>query len=139
MRLGWLAITVAVAIAGTALGYYASGEHSRVMETAGGRTVTITRTVTEAVARRTARPNPRAGKRVFVTACSRCHTLKRGDRRGNRVNLAELRPSYRVVVAKVTGGGIVMPSFKGKLSERQIRNVAAFVAADAGKRGGRTP
>jgi cytochrome c6 len=133
-----LAIAVAAAIAGASLGYYASGERSRVTATTGGRTVTITKTVTGAVARTIARPDPRAGKRVFVTACSGCHTLKPGDWTGDRVNLADLQPSYRVIVEKVTGGGIVMPSFEGKLSERQIRNVAAFVRAEVAKRGGKT-
>jgi mono/diheme cytochrome c family protein len=39
-----------------------------------------------------------------------------------------------VIVEKVAGGGIAMPSFAGKLSERQIRNVAAFVTAEVARR-----
>jgi cytochrome c6 len=139
MRVRWLAITVAAATAGALLGYYASGERSRVTVTTGASTVTITKTVTEPVARTIARPDPRAGKRVFITACSRCHSLQPGDWTGDRVNLADLQPSYRVIVEKVMGGGIVMPSFEGKLSKRQIRNVAAFVTAEVAKREGTTP
>jgi mono/diheme cytochrome c family protein len=139
MRLGWLVITVAAAVVvGASLGYYASGERSGATATIGARTVTVTKTVAETVVRTTARPDPRAGKRVFATACSRCHTFKPRDWTGDRVNLADLQPSYRVVVEKVTGGGIAMPSFEGKLSKRQIRNVAAFVAAEAARRAGKT-
>jgi mono/diheme cytochrome c family protein len=137
MRFRSLAIAVAAATAGASLGYYASGERSRVTATMEGRTVTITKTVTEVV-RTMARPDPRAGKRVFVTACASCHTLEPGDWKVGRVNLADLQPSYPVIVEKVTGGGIAMPSFAGKLNEREIRDVAAFVAAEAARRAGKT-
>jgi mono/diheme cytochrome c family protein len=139
MRFGWLAITVAAAAAGISLVYYLSGDRPRVTATTGGRTVTITKTVTETVVRTMARPDPRAGKRVFVTACSGCHTLEPGEWRVDGVNLADLQPSYRVIVEKVRDGGIAMPSFAGRLSERQIRNVAAFVAAEVARRAGKTP
>ncbi len=135
MRFSSLAIALAAATAGTLLGYYARGEPSRVTVTTGGRTVTIT----ETVVRRIMRPDLRAGKLVFVTACSRCHTLAPGDWRGDRVNLADLQPSYRATAEKVSGGGIAMPSFAGKLSEGQIRDVAAFVTAQAARRAGRAP
>jgi mono/diheme cytochrome c family protein len=139
MRFGLLAIAVAAATAGASLGYYMSGDGSRVAATTGARTVTVMKTVTETVVRTIVRPDARAGRRVFVTACSRCHTLEPGDWTGDRVNLADLRPSYRVIVEKVTGGGVAMPSFEGKLSERQIRDVAAFVTAEAARRAGKTP
>jgi mono/diheme cytochrome c family protein len=134
MRFGSLAIAVAAATAGLLLGYYVGGERSGVAATK-RRTVTVTKTVV----RTTARPDRRAGKRVFVTVCSRCHTLESGDWTGNRVNLTELQPSYRAIVDQVTGGGIAMPSFKGKLSKREIRDVAAFVAAEAAKRARKRP
>jgi mono/diheme cytochrome c family protein len=133
-----LAIAVAAA-AGAFLGSYVSGERSRVTATTGGRTATVTKTVTKTVVRTIARPDRRAGNRVFVAACSRCHTLDPGDLTGDRVNLARLQPSYRWTVEKVTRGGIAMPSFEGKLSERQIRDVAAFVTAEAPSRAGRSP
>ena len=76
---------------------------------------------------------------MFVAACSRCHALESGAWTRDRVNLTDLRPSYRVIVEEVTGGGIAMPSFEGKLSERQIRDVAAFVTAEAARRADKTP
>jgi mono/diheme cytochrome c family protein len=137
MRLS-LAIAVAAATAGALLGYYVSEQRSRVTATTGGRTLTVTKTVTETVVRTIARPDHRAGKRVFLAACSTCHTLEPGDWTGDRVNLAHLQPSYRVTVEAVTGGGIAMPSFEGKLSQRQIRDVAAFVTAEAARRAGKS-
>jgi mono/diheme cytochrome c family protein len=137
MRLS-LAIAAAAA-AGAFVGSYVSGERSRVTAATGGRTATVTKTVTKTVVRAIERPDRRAGKRVFVAACSRCHTLDPGDLRGDRVNLADLQPSYRVAVEQVTRGGIAMPSFEGKLSERQIRDVAAFVTAEASRRAGESP
>jgi len=138
MRYGALAIAVAAVTAGALLGYYASGEPSRETVTMRGPTVTVTETVTETVVRTTARPGARAGRRVFLTTCSTCHTLQPGNWTGGRVNLADLEPSYQVIVEKVTAGGIAMPSFAGKLSRRQIRAVAAFVTAQAARRDGNT-
>jgi mono/diheme cytochrome c family protein len=133
-----LAIAAAAAV-GALLGSYVSGERSTATATTGGRTATVTKTVTKIVVRTIARPDRRAGKRVFLAACSRCHTLDPGDWTGDRVNLAHLRPSYSATVEKVTRGGIAMPSFEGKLSERQIRDVAAFVTAEAPRRAGQSP
>jgi mono/diheme cytochrome c family protein len=80
--------------------------------------------------------NAGAGRRVFATAgCGGCHTLKAAAASGKvGPNLDNLRPSYARVLAKVETGGTIMPSFKGKLSEQQIRDVAAFVAKSAGSR-----
>jgi mono/diheme cytochrome c family protein len=135
MRFGSLAIAVAVATAGASLGYYAGAERSGVTATTRGRTITVTKTVVRTIVR----PDRRAGRRVFVTACSRCHALvEPGDSTGGRINLAVLQPSYWATVEQVTRGGIAMPSFEGKLSKRQIRDVAAFVATEAARRGGKT-
>ena len=137
MRFRSLAIAAAAATAGSALGYYVSGERSSATATTGGRMVTVVKTVTESVVRPVARPNPRAGRRVFATACSRCHTLRPGNWPGEQVNLVDLQPSYRTIVEKVRRGGIAMPPFRGRLTEQQIRNVAAFVRAKA-RRAGRS-
>jgi mono/diheme cytochrome c family protein len=137
-----LAIVVAAA-AGAFLGSYAGEERSLVTRTTGHRTATVTKTVTKTVTRTVVRPivrpDRRAGNRVFLAACSRCHTLDPRDWTGDRINLARLQPSYRWTVEKVTRGGIAMPSFEGKLSERQIRDVAAFVTAKAPSRTGKSP
>ena len=126
-------IVVAAATAlGASSGCSASGEEDATA------TVTIrgdTVTVTETVVRRVLRPDPRAGGRVFANACSRCHVLRPPNWTGSRLNLTELRPAYGTTVAKVTKGGIAMPSFKGKLSRRQIRDVAAFVSRKVQRRG----
>jgi mono/diheme cytochrome c family protein len=144
MRFALLAVVVAAATAGASIGYYhvsdyVSRDDSRVPATTGARTVTVMQTVTETLVRTIVRPDARAGRRVFLTACSRCHTLEPGDWTGDRVNLTDLRPSYRVTFETATGGGTGMPSFDGKLSERQIRDVAAFVTAETARRAGKTP
>ena len=76
-----------------------------------------------------------AGAKVFASAgCGSCHTLA-AAKSGGQVgpNLDDAKPSYDVVVDKVTNGGGGMPAFGGQLSEQQIRDVAAFVATRAGK------
>ena len=47
-------------------------------------------------------------------------------------NLDEAKPSGELVVDRVTNGKGVMPSFKGKLTEQQIDDVAAYVSTVAG-------
>ncbi len=73
-------------------------------------------------------PDARAGRRIFLTTCKECHTLTPGDWREDKLSLADLRPSYWTTREKVTNGGAAMPAFKRKLSEQEIRDVAAFVA-----------
>jgi mono/diheme cytochrome c family protein len=73
--------------------------------------------------------NPQAGKAVFTSAgCVGCHTLKAAGATGTvGPNLDKLKPAYARIVLQVTNGGKIMPSFKSRLSEQQIRDVAAFV------------
>lgn len=78
-------------------------------------------------------PDAHAGRRVFLTTCKECHTLTPGDWREDKLSLADLRPSYSTTREKVTNGGAAMPAFKRKLSEQEIRNVAAFVAKVTGR------
>jgi mono/diheme cytochrome c family protein len=75
-----------------------------------------------------------AGAQVFGSAgCGSCHTLAAAHASGQvGPNLDQLRPDFETVRAKVANGGGGMPSFSGRLSERQIRDVAAFVATRAG-------
>ncbi|MER3411304.1 MAG: sulfide dehydrogenase, partial [Thermoleophilia bacterium] len=42
-------------------------------------------------------------------------------------NLDQARPDLALIVDRVTNGKGVMPSFKGQLSEKDIRDVAAYV------------
>jgi cytochrome c553 len=75
-----------------------------------------------------------AGRAVFSSAgCGTCHTLAASGTQGViGPNLDSLRPTYAQVHAKVQHGGGGMPSFAGRLSAKQIRDVAAFVATSAG-------
>lgn len=76
-----------------------------------------------------------AGEEVWVSAgCGGCHTLaaagSEGQLRGP--NLDDLQPDFDTVVQQVTTGGGGMPAFDERLSEQQIRDVAAFVSENAG-------
>jgi mono/diheme cytochrome c family protein len=75
--------------------------------------------------------DPAAGKQVFAEAgCGNCHTLEAAGATGTKApNLDQRGPelTHERVVDQVTNGGQRMPPFKGKLSEQQITDVAAFV------------
>jgi mono/diheme cytochrome c family protein len=79
--------------------------------------------------------DPAAGKQVFESAgCKSCHTLADAGATGTvGPNLDEAKPSYDLVVERVTNGKPPMPSFKGQLTEKQIQDVAAYVSSIAGK------
>jgi mono/diheme cytochrome c family protein len=76
-----------------------------------------------------------AGAKVFANAgCKNCHTLKAAGAKGTvGPNLDQLQPSAALVTKQVNRGGGVMPSFKGKLSPKQIKDVADYVSSVAGK------
>jgi cbb3-type cytochrome c oxidase subunit III len=74
------------------------------------------------------------GKKIFTAECSSCHTLKAAGSNGTvGPNLDQLKPSESVAEHQVEVGGGIMPAFKGKLTDAQIKAVAAFVADNAGK------
>jgi hypothetical protein len=74
------------------------------------------------------------GAAVFATAgCGTCHTLAAAGSHGSLgPNLDQVRPSAAAVAAQVLNGGGNMPSFRGRLTAAQIRDVARFVASSAG-------
>jgi mono/diheme cytochrome c family protein len=74
------------------------------------------------------------GKQVFASAgCAGCHTLKAAGATGTTgPNLDQLKPPQARVVKQVTNGGAIMPPFKGRLSPKQIQDVAAYVSSVAG-------
>jgi mono/diheme cytochrome c family protein len=78
---------------------------------------------------------PAAGATVFGQAgCGTCHTLAAASASGQiGPNLDDVRPGFEQVRAKVEAGGGGMPSFADSLSKEQIRDVAAFVAENAGR------
>jgi cytochrome c6 len=75
-----------------------------------------------------------AGKGVFTSAgCTACHTLKDAKATGTvGPNLDDAKPSFQLVVERVTLGKGVMPPFKGKLKDQQIADVAQYVSTTAG-------
>src|SRR5262245_33220937 len=79
--------------------------------------------------------NAAAGRLVFLReGCASCHTLADADAHGTvGPNLDAAKPSAALVVDRVTNGQGVMPSFKSKLTPRQIADVAAYVSTAAGK------
>ena len=75
-----------------------------------------------------------AGKAIFANyGCGSCHTLEAAGTSGNiGPNLDEAKPSRTLVVVRVTNGKGAMPSFKDTLNDKQIRDVAAYVASSTG-------
>jgi mono/diheme cytochrome c family protein len=74
-----------------------------------------------------------AGKEVFLAQCGSCHTLADAGTTGSvGPNLDAAKPPVDLVVERVTNGQGIMPSFSDTLSEQQIADVAAYVAAVAG-------
>ena len=76
-----------------------------------------------------------SGKAIFQTAgCTGCHTLKDAGSHGTvGPNLDQVKPPKSLVVQRVTNGRGAMPSFKSKLSKKQIDAVAQYVSSVAGK------
>jgi cytochrome c6 len=77
------------------------------------------------------------GKEIFTSvaqpSCTTCHTLADAGATGSvGPNLDATKPSFDLVVDRVTNGLGGMPSFSGSLSEEEIQEVAAYVSAAAG-------
>jgi cytochrome c553 len=77
------------------------------------------------------------GAEVFASAgCANCHTFEPAEAKGTvGPNLDRAHVTAVDVEAKVRGGGGGMPSFAQSLDDREIREVAAFVAGGAAMRG----
>ncbi len=75
------------------------------------------------------------GKGIFTEAgCGGCHTLAAAGTDGNiGPNLDDAKPPAALVIDRVTNGKGVMPSFKDRLSEEQIKTVADYVSQNAGQ------
>jgi mono/diheme cytochrome c family protein len=74
------------------------------------------------------------GAALFTANCSSCHTLAVAKASGKvGPDLDQLRPGPELVTTQVNNGGGAMPSFKGKLSDAQIKAIADYVSSNAGK------
>jgi mono/diheme cytochrome c family protein len=82
-------------------------------------------------------PTPAAGgggAKLFSDNCASCHTLKAAGASGKvGPDLDQLRPGPELVTTQVNNGGGAMPAFKGKLTDEQIKEIADYVSANAGK------
>ena len=73
------------------------------------------------------------GQQIFSQNCSSCHTLAAAGANGQvGPNLDDLRPDEETVVRQVFDGGVGMPAFGDRLSDKEINAVARFVAQNAG-------
>jgi cytochrome c6 len=76
--------------------------------------------------------DPVAGKTVFTElaqpSCGSCHRLEDAGTTGRVGPDLDLRqPAFEQVVSAVTEGINQMPPYRSKLTEQQIRDVAAYV------------
>ncbi len=71
------------------------------------------------------------GKRLFTAqGCAGCHTFAAAGSSGTTgPDLDQTLPSARTVVRQLSRSGGLMPSFDGKLSDAEKRDLAAFVGA----------
>ncbi len=101
----------------------------------GGHGAAVTTTAAAATSNAPARVgggDPAAGKAIFTSSgCSGCHTMAAVGATGTvGPNLDEYLPPLTLIVDRVTHGTGTMPSFKSRLSVKQIKDVAAFVYAN---------
>jgi mono/diheme cytochrome c family protein len=106
-------------------------ENATTTETGGGGGGTTTEETTTAAE---GGGDAAKGKEIFAAqGCGSCHTLADAGSSGTvGPNLDDAKPSADKVIEMVTNGGGVMPSFKDKLSQQEIKDVAAYVSSVAG-------
>ena len=119
-----IALAIPAGVVGWVIGHHGASR-TRTVTVAGAVPTTTTGATT------TTSPAASAGKVVFATAgCEGCHTLKAAGATGTvGPNLDQALPSLGLVVDRVTHGKGAMPSFAGRLTPQQIRDVAAYVVA----------
>jgi mono/diheme cytochrome c family protein len=125
-------IASSVAVAAALAGCGAEGVVSPTPVTVIGTVPTAAPTPTTPASK--LKGDPTAGKTVFLSAgCTGCHTLAAANATGTvGPNLDQVKPNFLLVTARVTLGKGAMPSFKGRLSDQQIADVAAFVVKSTG-------
>ena len=69
------------------------------------------------------------GKALFTGNCGSCHTLNKAGTSGQvGPSLDGIQRGTAAIESQVRDGGGTMPAFKGKLSEAEIKAIAAYVA-----------
>ena len=111
----WVTTTQEVETEATAPGESTPTETTPTESTSTGETTTGATTPAAG------KGNPTAGKQVFETAgCKGCHTLADAGATGTvGPNLDDAKPSYDLVIERVTKGKGPMPPFKGQLTDRR--------------------
>jgi mono/diheme cytochrome c family protein len=72
------------------------------------------------------------GRAIFVAQCGSCHTLADAGTSGTiGPVLDDAGLDETTVEQQVRAGGGAMPSFGGTLSDEEIANVSAYVAAES--------
>jgi mono/diheme cytochrome c family protein len=130
--LAWLVgglVVGLVLLAGVLVSYNVGYDHGR-------DSVGTAPAATQPTETQPAQTQPQApdGASVFASAgCASCHTLSAAGATGTvGPNLDDLHPTQEQVVAIVTSGRGVMPSFADQLSPEEIQAVATFVSSSAG-------
>ena len=81
-----------------------------------------------------AAPSGGGGQQLFSDNCASCHTLAAAGASGKvGPDLDQVQPGPDLVTTQVNNGGGGMPAFKGKLTDDQIKQIADYVSANAGK------
>jgi cytochrome c6 len=70
------------------------------------------------------------GAQLFKGNCGSCHTLSAAGTSGAvGPNLDNVSLPSAAIEAKIRSGGGAMPSFSGKLSDKEIKAIASYVSA----------
>lgn len=75
-----------------------------------------------------------AGAAVYADqGCGGCHTFEAANSAGTiGPNLDDSSVDFQAAVTQISNGGNGMPAFKGRISDEEIANVAAFVVEERG-------
>ena len=79
-----------------------------------------------------------SGAKIFSANCAACHAGGRNVIMADKTLQKQALEKYSMnsieaIVTQVTNGKNAMPSFKGRLSQAQIEDVASYVLAQADK------
>jgi cbb3-type cytochrome c oxidase subunit III len=73
-------------------------------------------------------------KSLMSSNCGSCHTFAAAGITGTvGPNLDQSTKDLAAIIKQITNGGAVMPPFKGKLTDQQIKAIAQFILKNRGK------